>query len=201
MWGKFSIVVGLHAQLGDVTLLILCSNSRVKYTPQYIQLTTVACFTCSELSPACCQTRIGVVVDSESRSTYSEEVLGSASDLSLLSQRSETAVRQCILHLSDLHGNSKYCRGSGSPYSRAVLLAMADQPANLSSKNAKLCLIEILTFWLVSSHCPNCPRSPRISRSLWAVAGRTPIERYTSGLEGRDSLSQNYKINSLFPWV
>ena len=180
MCGIFSEIPGLHAQLGDFTLCILCKSSRVKYAPEYIQLTVVACLTSFELSPACCQIRIGVVVDKELRSTYSEDDLGSASVLNFWSQCSVIAVRQWDRHLSGLHGCCRYCSGSGSPYTSAVFLTTADHPVNLSSNNARLCRIEALTFWSPWSHIPSWPRRPNISRSRWAVAGRMPMVRYSA---------------------
>ena len=135
----------------------------------------------AELSPACCQIRIGVDVDMDSKSASWQDVLGAASSLSVLSHFYVMTCLQWDLHLSGLHGFSRYCKGSGKPYSYAVLLTTPDQPANFSSKNARLCVIIFRTYWLLSSHMASWPSSLRISRSRWAVAGRTPILRYTSG--------------------
>ena len=61
----------------------------------------VASFTAPELSPACWNIRIGVVVESDSVSIYSEDDLGSSSSLSLLSHFVLIIILQCALHLSE----------------------------------------------------------------------------------------------------
>ena len=72
----------------------------MKNVPQYIQLTTVAAFTATELIPACCQIRMGVVVERDSGSAYCEDDLSLASALNFLSQYSEiTALQWDILVL------------------------------------------------------------------------------------------------------
>ena len=87
---------------------------------------TQACFPAYELSPACCQICIGVVVDRELRSAYSEEELSLASAFSLQSQCSDITMQHWERHLSGLQGCCNYCNGSGNPYFRVFLLTTAD---------------------------------------------------------------------------
>ena len=58
----------------------------MKYVPLYNHETIVDFFDGSELSPACWKILIGVVVEREDRSVYSEEDFSSASILSFKSQ-------------------------------------------------------------------------------------------------------------------
>ena len=120
MCGTFSGISGLHAQLEVLALCIVCISSLVKYVPQYIQLTMVACLADTELIPACCHIRIGTVVERESTSANCEDDLGRASALSFSSQISEMTVRQCERHLSGLHGCCRYCIGSGADHTQLL---------------------------------------------------------------------------------